>query len=66
MQTPVTDHTYQPAASSETTCRRIWAESGATSVEYALLGSLIAALISVTVGLLGGVVGALYESIRWW
>jgi pilus assembly protein Flp/PilA len=38
-------------------------ESGATAVEYALLASLIAAAIGVTVGALGQQVLALFESV---
>lgn len=39
---------------------------GATSVEYALIGSLIAAVVALTVGRLGDEVAALFEAVRWW
>jgi pilus assembly protein Flp/PilA len=39
------------------------AERGASSVEYAILGSLIAAVIVVAVTTLGGDVGGLFDSI---
>lgn len=41
-----------------------WAdESGFTSIEYALLGSLIAVAIASSVGLVGGEVAALYGRV---
>lgn len=41
-------------------------EDGATSVEYAILGSLIAAVIVGVVTTLGGRVLNLFDAIRWW
>ena len=38
-------------------------ESAVTSVEYALLGSLIAVVIALSVTRVGGVVTALYQKI---
>ena len=38
-------------------------ESGVTSIEYALLGSLIAVVCTVTVAAVGGNVGNLYTSV---
>jgi pilus assembly protein Flp/PilA len=41
-------------------------ESGATAVEYALLASLIAAVIAATVQLIGeGLIDA-FTSVAWW
>lgn len=39
-------------------------EHGATSIEYAVLAALIALVIIVAIGLLGGSLGDLYTSIR--
>lgn len=41
-------------------------ESGVTSIEYALLGSLIAAVVSGTVAVFGNLVGGLFGSLQWW
>lgn len=41
-------------------------ERGATSVEYAILGALIAAVIAVVVYNLGIQVRLLFEAIKWW
>ena len=41
-------------------------EEGATSVEYAILGSLIAAVIVGIVTTFGGQVLNLFDAIRWW
>lgn len=39
-------------------------DKGATAVEYGLMVALIAAAIMVTVGLLGGQVNTIFESVR--
>ena len=41
-------------------------EEGATAVEYALMASLVAAVVAATVSLLGEEVGALFASVVWW
>ena len=41
-------------------------ESGATAVEYALIASLIAAVIAATVMLVGEELIVLFESVAWW
>ena len=41
-------------------------EGGATAVEYALIASLIAAVIAATVMLVGEEVLGLFESVTWW
>jgi pilus assembly protein Flp/PilA len=46
------------------TAKRLREEKGATAVEYGLLVGLIAVAIIVTVGLLGGKLNSLFESIR--
>ena len=38
-------------------------DRGATSIEYALIASLIAATVALTVGLLGADVRGLWESV---
>ena len=38
-------------------------ESGVTSIEYAILGSLIAVVIAASVGLLGDTVGAMWDKV---
>ena len=41
-------------------------ESGATAVEYAVMASLIAAVIAATVELLGEEVADMFAAIVWW
>jgi Flp pilus assembly pilin Flp len=41
-------------------------EAGATAVEYALIASLIAAVIAATDALVGEEVLGLFESVTWW
>ena len=41
-------------------------ERGATAVEYALFMAFIAAMIIVTIGLLGDDVVKLLASVQWW
>ena len=41
-------------------------EAGATAVEYALIASLIAAVIAATVTLVGDEVMGMFESVAWW
>ena len=41
-------------------------ESGATAVEYALLASLIAAVIAATVQLIGEELLDAFTSVAWW
>ena len=41
-------------------------DRGASSVEYAILGSLIAAVIALVVANLGNQVRLLFESVKWW
>ena len=41
-------------------------ERGATAVEYALLASLVAAVIAAVVMVLGQDVLQLFESVSWW
>ena len=41
-------------------------ESGATAVEYALMASLIAAVIAATVSLVGDEVTGMLASVAWW
>lgn len=38
-------------------------ETGVTSIEYALLGALIAVTIAGTIGSLGGTLGDLYQNV---
>ena len=40
-------------------------ETGATAVEYAIIASLIAAVIAGIVGVLGGQVADLFSRVRW-
>lgn len=44
---------------------RLNGEKGATSVEYAILASLVAAVIALVVYNLGNQVRLLFESARW-
>ena len=46
--------------------KNVISESGATSVEYALIASLIAAVIAALVTLLGQDVLGLFTSVNWW
>jgi Flp pilus assembly pilin Flp len=46
--------------------RNVVSERGATAVEYALIASLIAAVIAALVMLLGQDVLGLFESVNWW
>ena len=41
-------------------------ENGATAVEYALMASLVAAVIAATVSLMGDEVTAMLASVAWW
>lgn len=41
-------------------------ENGATSVEYAIIAFLIAATIALAVGVFGGNVNALFETVKFW
>lgn len=41
-------------------------ETGATAAEYALIASLVAAVIGATVTLLGEEVIQLFQSVQWW
>jgi Flp pilus assembly pilin Flp len=41
-------------------------ETGATAAEYALMASLIAAVIAATVALVGEELLGLFESVTWW
>ena len=45
---------------------RLRRDRGASSVEYAIIGSLIAAVIALVVANLGNQVRLLFESVRWW
>ncbi len=41
-------------------------ECGATSVEYAIMASLIAGVIILAVAALGSSVNDLFRTLRWW
>jgi pilus assembly protein Flp/PilA len=41
-------------------------ETGATAIEYAILVSLIAGVIAVTVTILGGQIADLFSRVKWW
>ena len=45
---------------------RLCREKGATSIEYAILGALIAAVIALVVGSLGTQVRLMFASAKWW
>ena len=45
---------------------RLSSEKGASSVEYAILGALIAAVIALVVSNLGNQVRLLFQAIKWW
>jgi len=49
-----------------TRLRHLASDRGATSVEYALIASLIAAVIAALVTILGQEVLALLASVNWW
>lgn len=42
---------------------RVWSERGASAVEYAIMASLIAAVVVTTVMVLGTQVAALFQSV---
>ena len=49
-----------------TRLQHLASDRGATSVEYALIASLIAAVIAALVTLLGQDVLGLFTSVNWW
>jgi len=41
-------------------------ENGASSIEYAIIASLIAAAIALAVGVFGGNVNELFKTVKFW